>query len=84
MVDFQFQLDKWTEIINNGGSVDVIYLDLVKACDLVPISVYRKNYSLVHWITRLLLGRQQRVMIARTGSDWAFVLSGVPQESVGY
>ena len=29
-------LDKWTDIINQGGVIDVIYLDFVKAFDSVP------------------------------------------------
>ena len=39
--------------------------------------------SLLLWVRKnFVLGRQQRVMIAGTGSDWASVLSGVPQGSV--
>ena len=29
-------LDHWTEILDNGGSIDVIYTDFMKAFDKVP------------------------------------------------
>ena len=29
-------LDKWTEILDNGGTLDLVYLDLAKAFDSVP------------------------------------------------
>jgi hypothetical protein len=36
----------------------------------------------MEWIQKFLLGRKQRVMIGGTGSEWAEVVSGVPQGSV--
>ena len=82
-------LDKWTEFLDKGGAVDVIYLDLAKAFDSVPhnrllakLQSHGVNGSLLRWIKSFLLGRQQRVMIAGIGSKWAPVLSGVPQGSV--
>jgi len=29
-------LDKWTDILDRGGDVDVVYLDLAKSFDSVP------------------------------------------------
>jgi hypothetical protein len=37
---------------------------------------------MLEWIQNFLLGRKQRVMIGGTGSEWAEVVSGVPQRSV--
>ena len=69
--------------------MDVVYLDLAKAFDSVPhnrLLVKLQSYgiigSLLLWIESFLLGHQQRVMTAGIGSDWAAVLSGVPQGSV--
>ena len=82
-------LDHWTEILDNGGALDVIYLDLAKAFDSVPhsrlltkLQSYGIGGSLLQWIRSFLLDRHQRVMIAGIGSNWAPVLSGVPQGSV--
>jgi len=64
----------------------VVYLDLAKAFDSVPHSrLLTKLQShgigggLLRWIRSFLLDRHQRVMIARIGSNWASVLSGVSQ-----
>ena len=64
-------------------------LDLAKAFDSVPhkrlllkLQSYGISGKYLSWIGSFLLGRCQRVMEAGTGSDWAPVLSGVPQGSV--
>jgi len=82
-------MDKWTDILDNGGSLDVIYLDLAKAFDSVPhrrlllkLQSYGINGAYLSWISNFLLGRNQRVTVSGTGSEWAPVLSGVPQGSV--
>ena len=82
-------LDKWTDILDSGGALDVIYLDLAKAFDSVPhrrlllkLQSYGINGTYLRWISNFLLGRSQRVMVSGTGSEWASVLSGVPQGSV--
>jgi len=69
--------------------VDVFYLDLAKAFDSIPhkrllakLQSYGIRGTVLQWISSFLSGRQQRVMIAGTGSDWESVLSGVPQGSV--
>jgi len=82
-------LDKWTEILDRGGDIDVVYLDLAKAFDSVPhhrlllkLESYGVQGTLLHWMKNFLTGRRQKVMVAGTGSQWAPVLSGVPQGSV--
>ena len=74
-------LDKWTDILDNYGALDVIYLDLAKAFDSVPhkhlllkLQSYGINGRYLNWISSFLLGRSQRVMVAGTGSEWAPVL----------
>lgn len=82
-------MDKWTEILDQGGSVDSIYLDFAKAFDSVPhkrlllkLEGYGVGGRVLGWIKDFLMGRRQRVMIAGEASRWAEVVSGVPQGSV--
>jgi len=91
MIQLLEVLDKWTGILDIGGDVDVVYLDLAKAFDSVPnnrlllkLEYYGVKGTLLEWMKDFLIGRRQLVMVAgsRTGSHWAPVLSGVPQGSV--
>jgi len=82
-------MDKWTEILDRGGAIDAVFLDLAKAFDTVPhqrLIVKLKSYGftgrLLNWITHFLTGRRQRVGVAGEFSEWREVLSGVPQGSV--
>jgi len=73
-------LEKATKTVDDGLSLDAIYLDLAKAFDKVPHErLLRKLVShgieeVWHWLENWLKGREQRVCIK--------VLSGVPQGSV--
>ena len=75
-------LDRWTDILDCGDVLDVIYLDLAKAFDSVPhrrLLLKLKSYGVsgrfLSWIESFLLDRSQWVMVAGTGSVWASVLS---------
>lgn len=82
-------VDRWTEILDQGGTVDAVYLDFAKAFDTVPhqrllvkLAGYGINGHILEWIRHFLTGRKQRVGVAGTFSEWAEVDSGVPQGSV--
>jgi len=51
---------------------------------LLKLQSYGINDKYLSWISNFLLGCSQRVTVAGTGSDWAPVLSGVPQGHVGH
>ena len=78
-----------TSALDDGESIDVIFLDFAKAFDKVPIKkllVKLKQHGiggrLWTWIESWLTGRKQRVVLNGRVSAWTEVLSGVPQGSV--
>ena len=61
-------LDDWTEKLDNGGRIDVLYTDLEKAFDRVPhrrllrkLKRYNLHPDLIDWIKAFLSDRKQRV-----------------------
>ena len=82
-------LDYWTEVMDDGGNVDAIYLDFSKCFDSVPherllmkLEKYGVTGQLWRWIADFLRGRLQQVSIRGCLSALAEVLSGIPQGSV--
>merc|ERR1711874_727745 len=62
-------LEQWTEIIDEGDSIDVAYLDFRKAFDLVShehliykLSKYGIKGKILGWIKDFLKDRTQRVV----------------------
>jgi len=82
-------MEYWTRCIDDGTSVDVIYLDFQKAFNKVPhcrllskLEAYGVTGMVLHWITSFLSDRKQQVVIRGASSGWSAVNSGVPQGSV--
>ena len=89
MTNLLTALEKWTRIIDEGGSLDLIYTDFAKAFDSVPhVRLLLKLNSLgiggevLAWIKAFLSNRKQRVAIEVESSPWTTVGSGIPQGSV--
>jgi len=81
--------DNWTEYLDKGVQIDVIYLDFAKAFDCVSHGhlIYKLHKLGVrglalNWIRDFLSRRTQCVRIGSTLSSWSNVVSGVPQGSV--
>ena len=82
-------IDEWTNALDQGQPLDVVYLDFAKAFDSVPhkrllckLSGYGIRGKLLIWIEAFLSNRWQRVMVKGKASGWSEVSSGVPQGSV--
>ena len=76
-------------LLDDNVPVDAMYLDYQKAFDTVPIKrllakleAVRIKGKVFDWIKAFLIGREQRVCVRGTYSNWHKVLSGVPQGSI--
>ncbi len=82
-------LDKWTEALDAGLSIDTIYMDYKKAFDTVPhmrliskLKSYGFSLQITKWVESFLTGRTQQVTVNGRNSQWMDVSSGIPQGSV--
>ena len=82
-------LDFITSRLADGECVDVIFLDFLKAFDMVPhmrllkkLKGYGVSGVLHDWFSSFLSKRRQRVVLGDCESTWRDVKSGVPQGSV--
>ena len=81
-------IDKWTEYLEQGGQMDVIYTDFEKAFDKVPhkrLLSKLQSYNIdveVKWIEAFLCHRSHRVKINCKYSNWQPVISGIPQGTI--
>ena len=79
----------WTNLLDAGKAVDVVYIDFCKAFDSVShqklmfkLEKYGITGKCLNWVKDFLTGRSQKVKVGDSFSDEHNVTSGVPQGSV--
>lgn len=82
-------LERWTQMLDDGKSVDVTYFDYSKAFDkvshrllIVKLKSYGIEGKLLAWIEAWLVDRRQRVVVGDAKSPWLGVVSGTTQGTV--
>jgi len=82
-------MNEWTECLESGGQINIIYAEFEKAFDKVShkllihkLRYYKVNESVILWTESFLCYRKQWVKINVFYSDWADVLSGIPQGTI--
>lgn len=82
-------MELWTNMIEEGSPIDIIYTDFAKAFDKVPhqrLLKKMKNLGItgktLSWISAFLNNRRQCVRVDNEYSSWKNVVSGIPQGSV--
>ena len=82
-------MEEWTEILDNGGTLDSIYMDFMKALDKVPhkrmlrkLRSYGLSEQIIKWVEDFLRDRSQKVSVNNSESRDRPVTSGIPQGSV--
>ena len=77
-------VDKWSDVLDQGGALDAIYLDFAKAFDSVPhkrllgkLSILSscgiEEEKILQWIQHFLVERRLRVVGAGMFSPWTEV-----------
>ena len=79
----------WSDILDQGGSLDSVYCDFMRAFDKVPhkrlahkVEKYGITGNIIRWIKSFLSERTQRVIIKSVESNPAPVTCEIPQGSV--
>ena len=89
MTNLLLTIETLTTIIEDGGSVDIIYTDFAKAFESVPhkrlfskVNALGIKGDILQWINSFLSNRRQRVVVEGKSLSWENVKSGVPQGTV--
>ena len=82
-------LQSWHQVLDNGGFISTIFMDLSKAYDCIPhnlliakLECYGVDKASLRVLLDFLTRRKQRTKIGSSFSSWCDINIGVPQGSI--
>ena len=82
-------LQSWQQVLDNGGFIGTILIDLSKAYDCIPHNLliaklewYGVDKASLRLLLDYLTRRKQRTKIGSSFSSWCDINTGVPQGSI--
>ena len=82
-------LQSWQQVLDNGGFIGAILVDLLKACNCIPhnlliakLECYGVDKASLRLLLDYLTRRKQRTKIGSSFSSWYNINTGVPQGSI--
>ena len=82
-------LQSWQQVLDNGGFIGTILMDLSKAYDCIPhnlliakLECYGVDKASLRLLLDYLTREKQRTKIGSSFSSWCHINTGVPQGSI--
>ena len=82
-------LQSWQQVLDNGGFISTILMDLSKAYDCIPhnlliakLECYGVDNASLRLLLDYLTRRKERTKIGSSFSSWCDIDTGVPQGSI--
>ena len=79
-------MQSWQQVLDNGGFIGTILMDLSKAYDCIPhnlliakLECYGVDKASLRLLLDYLTRRKQRTKIGSSFSSWCHINTGVPQ-----
>ena len=78
-------LEIWKQVLDKGGYICAIFMDLSKAFDILNLDLliaklgaYGFDTDALRYMKSYLTNRKQRVRVNKTFSEWERITTGVP------
>ena len=86
---FSCMLELWKKVLDKGGYICAIFMDLSKAFDtlnhdllIAKLGAYGFETEALRYMKSYLTNRKQRVRVNKTFSEWERITTGVPHGSI--